>query len=90
MHIQSFNDIKELLSALKREDKLLYEMFGKRKSLEFKLSYAKELVDYDEARIDYLIKKSVLRENGFLIGMVGNKIDSLNSELQELSFNPSF
>ncbi len=67
MHIQSFNDIKELLTALKREDKLLYEMFGKRKSLEFKLSYARELVDYDEARIDYLIEKSVLRENGGLL-----------------------
>lgn len=67
MHIHSFNDIKELLSALKREDKLLYEMFGKRKSLEFKLSYARELVDYDEARIDYLIEKSVLRENGGLL-----------------------
>lgn len=67
MHIQSFNDIKELLTALKREDRLLYEMFGKRKSLEFKLSYARELVDYDEARIDYLIEKSVLRENGGLL-----------------------
>jgi len=67
MHIQSFHDIKELLTALKREDKLLYEMFGKRKSLEFKLSYARELVDYDETRIDYLIEKSVLRKNGGLL-----------------------
>ncbi|WP_240673117.1 hypothetical protein [Aequorivita ciconiae] len=67
MNIQSFNDIKELLAALRREDKLLYEMFGKRKSLEFKLSYARELVDYDEARIEYLIEKSVLRQNGGLL-----------------------
>ena len=67
MNIQSFNDIKELLTALRREDKLLYEMFGKRKSLEFKLSYARELVDYDEARIDYLIGKSVIRLNGGLL-----------------------
>ncbi|QAA83265.1 hypothetical protein EI546_13670 [Aequorivita sp. H23M31] len=65
--MQSFNDIKELLAALRREDKLLYEMFGKRKSLEFKLSYARELVDYDEARIEYLIEKSVLRQNGGLL-----------------------
>lgn len=71
MTIQSFNDIKELLTALKREDRLLSEMFGKRKSLEFKLSYARELVDYDEARIDYLIKKSVLRENGGLLEIDG-------------------
>lgn len=67
MNIQSFNDIKELLTALRREDKLLYEMFGKRKSLEFKLSYARELVDYDEARIDYLMGKSVIRLNGGLL-----------------------
>lgn len=71
MDIQSFNDIKELLTALKREDRLLYEMFGKRKSLEFKLSYALELVDYDEARIDYLVKMSVLRENGGLLEIDG-------------------
>ncbi|WP_233530608.1 hypothetical protein [Gelidibacter salicanalis] len=71
MDIQSFNDIKELLTALKREDRLFYEMFGKRKSLEFKLSYALELVDYDEARIDYLVKKAVLRENGGLLEIDG-------------------
>lgn len=78
MDIQSFNDIKELLTALKREDRLFHEMFGKRKSLEFKLSYALELVDYDEARIDYLIAKSVLRENGGLL-----EIDSLFLEFFE-------
>lgn len=67
----SFHDLKELLTALKREERLLYEMFAKRKSLEFKLSYALELVEYDEARIDYLIQKSVLRENGGLLEIDG-------------------
>lgn len=71
MNSQSFNDIKELLTALKREDRLLHEMFGKRKSLEFKASYALELVDYDEARIDYLVQKSMLRENGGLLEIDG-------------------
>jgi hypothetical protein len=62
--LNTFNDLKELLSTLKREEKLISEMFSKRKSLNYKLSYALELVDYDENRIDYLIERAVIRENG--------------------------
>ena len=62
--MNTFNDIKELLSALKKEEKLISEMFTKRKSLNYKLSYALELVDYDETRIDFLLQRSVIRENG--------------------------
>ncbi|MDW5288779.1 hypothetical protein [Formosa sp. PL04] len=62
--MDTFNDIKELISTLKREEKLITEMFGKRKTLNYKLSYALELVDYDENRIDFLIQRSVIRENG--------------------------
>lgn len=40
--MNTFNDIKELLSTLKREEKLISEMFSKRKSLNYKLSYALE------------------------------------------------
>lgn len=65
--MNAFNDIKELVSALKREEKLISEMFGKRKSLNYKLSYAQELVDYDDDRINYLIQRSVIRENGGLL-----------------------
>ena len=65
--MNTFNDIKELVSTLKREEKLISEMFTKRKSLNYKLSYALELVEYDEDRINFLLQRSVLRENaGFL------------------------
>ncbi|MEM8522037.1 hypothetical protein [Flavobacterium sp. PL12] len=65
--MDTFNDIKELISALKREEKLISEMFSKRKSIDYKYSDAVALVDYDENRIDYLIQRSVLRENGGLL-----------------------
>ena len=65
--MNTFNDIKELISALKREEKLISEMFSKRKSIDYKYSDALILVDYDENRIEYLIQRSVLRENGGLL-----------------------
>jgi hypothetical protein len=42
-------------------------MFSKRKSINYKYSDALALVDYDENRIDYLIQRSVVRENGGLL-----------------------
>ncbi|WP_366182687.1 hypothetical protein [Flavobacterium ovatum] len=65
--MNTFNDIKELISALKREEKLISEMFSKRKSIDYKYSDAVSLVDYDENRIQYLIERSVIRENGGLL-----------------------
>lgn len=62
--MDTFSNIKELLSSLKREEKLITEMFSKRKSLAYKVNYALELVDFDENRINYLIERGVLRENG--------------------------
>jgi hypothetical protein len=62
--LDTFSNIKELLSSLKREEKLITEMFSKRKSLAYKANYALELVDFDENRINYLIERGVLRENG--------------------------
>lgn len=62
--MNNFNDIKELVLTLNREAKLITEMFSKRKSIDYKLSDALELVDYDENRIDFLIQKFVIRENG--------------------------
>ncbi|RYM34189.1 hypothetical protein ERX46_09535 [Brumimicrobium glaciale] len=62
--MNTFNDIKELVSALKREEKLISEMFSKRKSIDYKYSDAIELVDTDENRIDFLIARAVIRENG--------------------------
>jgi hypothetical protein len=76
--MNTFNDIKELVSALKREEKLISEMFAKRKSLAYQLNYARELVDYDENRIDFLIQHSVINENGNLI-----ELDDLYREFFE-------
>jgi hypothetical protein len=42
-------------------------MFVKRKSLNYKLSYALELVDDDEDRINFLLQRAVIRENGGLL-----------------------
>jgi hypothetical protein len=65
--MNTFYDIKELISALKREEKLISEMFSKRKSIDYKYSDAIALVDFDENRIDYLLERSVVRENGGLL-----------------------
>ena len=62
--MNTFTSIKELLSTLVREHKLLTEMFEKRKTLSYKYDFALELVDYNEDRIQYLIVHSVIRQNG--------------------------
>lgn len=62
--MNNFISIKELLSTLVREQKILTEMFEKRKKLSFKYDYALALVDYNEERIQYLISHSVIRQNG--------------------------
>ncbi|NDV83651.1 hypothetical protein [Bacteroides sp. 51] len=62
--MNTFSNIKELLSVLARERTLLAEMFGKRKTFSYKYDYALELVDHDDNRLRYLIDHSVIRENG--------------------------
>ncbi|NOQ70664.1 MAG: hypothetical protein GQ574_01610 [Crocinitomix sp.] len=62
--MNTFKDIKELLSTLKREEKLITEMFSKRKKLDYKRSFALELADDDDNRINFLIDYGVIRENG--------------------------
>ncbi len=59
----AFANIKELLTALKREEQLLSEMFGKRKTIDYKYSDAEEIVDYDDSRLDFLLNYGVIREN---------------------------
>lgn len=73
--MNTFNDIKELVTALKREEKLISEMFSKRKSIDYKLSDALELVDYEESRIDLLIQKSVIRETGGFLELDGQFLE---------------
>lgn len=62
--MNTFTNIKELLSALNREQKLLTEMFKKRKTASYKYEYALELVEHNDNRIQYLLDRSVLRQNG--------------------------
>lgn len=61
--MNTFSNIKELLSTLAREHKLLTEMFEKRKTLSYKYEYALEMVDNKEDRLRYLIAHSIIREN---------------------------
>ena len=62
--MNTFSNIKQLLSALSRERALLAEMFEKRKTFSYKYDYALELVEHDDNRIRFLIEHSIIRENG--------------------------
>lgn len=62
--MNTFSNIKEVLLALKREEELLTEMFKRRKTANYKYEYALELVDDNDARLQYLIDRSVIRQNG--------------------------
>jgi hypothetical protein len=62
--MNTFSNIKELIAALNKEQKLLTEMFKKRKELSYKYDMALEMLEHDENRIEYLLSRSVIRENG--------------------------
>jgi len=62
--LTNFTSIKELFGALTREQKLLTEMFEKRKTLSYKYEYALEMVELQEDRINYLTERGVIRRNG--------------------------
>jgi hypothetical protein len=73
--MDGFGSIKELLTTLKREDHLLSEMFSKRKSMDYTLNDALELVDHDEGRIDHLIRTTVIRENDGILELEDNFLE---------------
>ena len=60
----AFHSIEELLKTLSREQRLLKELFAKRKILSFRYEDALALVDYKEERIRKLVDSEVVRENG--------------------------
>jgi len=62
--MNTFSNIRELVFALNKEQKLLAEMFKKRKNASYKYEYALDLVDDDDNRIQYLLSRSVIRQNG--------------------------
>ena len=88
-----FNNIKELINTLKREEKLINEMFIKRKSLNYRYTYALELVDYDEARLQFLIEHEVIRQNGQFVDLDDQYIEffervlDVNEEINIASIN---
>lgn len=59
----AFRSIEELLKTLSREQRLLKELFAKRKILSFRYEDALALVEYREERIRKLIDSEVVREN---------------------------
>lgn len=59
-----FNSIRELLNTLSRGQKLLAEMFEKRKSLSYKYDYALDLLENNEDVIQLLLSKNIIRQNG--------------------------
>jgi hypothetical protein len=61
--MQSFRDISELIRNLKRGEKILSEMFNKRKSLSFRYEDAVDIIDNEDS-LKLLIKHSIIRENG--------------------------
>lgn len=59
-----FNSIRELLNTLSRGQKLLAEMFEKRKSLSYKYEYALDVLENNEDVIQLLLRKNIIRQNG--------------------------
>ncbi len=57
-----FNSIKELVNLLARSKELLSEMFEKRKSFDYKLEHAIELIE--ENNLKALVEFGVIRQNG--------------------------
>ena len=62
--MNTFKNIKELITTLNREERLLSEMFKKRKSVNFRYEYALDLVESNDSRIQYLLNRGVIRQNG--------------------------
>lgn len=62
--MKTFSSIQQLLATLSREQKLLSELFEKRKFLSFNYDDALELVDFDADKITSLVDYSVIRQNG--------------------------
>ncbi len=58
----TFHSIKELLNALVLGKDLLSEMFGKRKSFDYRYDQAVELIE--ESKVEALIEKGILIRNG--------------------------
>ena len=62
--MNTFSSIKDLLFSLYKEERLLSNMFNERKSFKFKYEDALEIVDNNDSRLQKLIKRAVIQQNG--------------------------
>ncbi|MCC5920746.1 MAG: hypothetical protein JJU23_08700 [Cyclobacteriaceae bacterium] len=62
--MNTFNNLKELFLALNREETLLSEMFKRRKSIDYKIEYALDLLEGNNNKLDFLLDKAILRQVG--------------------------
>ncbi|MCW3082188.1 hypothetical protein [Segetibacter sp.] len=65
--MSSFSNIKELINTLAWARELLHEMFEKRKSFVYKYDHALEILSQE--RVETLISKGVIRNNGSYLEM---------------------
>ena len=52
----NFKSIEELLRMLSREKALLKDMFQRRKSISYSYEMAREMVDYKNGRLTFLLE----------------------------------
>lgn len=65
--LSQFRTLDELIRALDKERKLLFELFEMRKSVSMRLDMAMEYVEYRRERIQYLIDYGIIHETGNFI-----------------------
>ena len=86
-----FRSIEELTKTLSREQRLLSEMFEKRKLMKFSLGLAIDLVGGNESRLRKLIDYGVLVESGNTVEIESDYLNffeevlNVNEEISVLS-----
>ncbi len=89
--LSHFRTIEELTKTLSREQRLLSEMFDKRKLMKFPQGLALELVGGNEARLKKLLDYGVLVETGNTVEIESDYLNffgevlNVNEEISELS-----
>lgn len=76
-----FNSIRELLNTLNRGNRLIAEMFEKRKSV-YRYDYAIELMDNNEDVIKLLLGKNIIVQNGATLELNDQFLDFFEDILE--------
>ena len=58
--MSAFRTIDELILRLNREKALIKDLFEKRKDLSIRRSYTADMLDYDAARLRFLIESGII------------------------------